>query len=63
MQKSPPFNCSAGPVADNIYHWQGTIIGPKKTPYSDGIFKLKIFFSDEYPMKPPQVTFITKIYW
>ena len=62
IKKDPPYNCSAGCINKNIFHWEGTIIGPQKTPYENGIFKLKIYFPTEYPMKPPQVTFITKIY-
>ena len=36
--------------------------GPKDTPYENGIFKLKIIIPNDYPFKPPTITFITKIY-
>jgi len=36
--------------------------GPKDTPYENGIFKLKIVIPDDYPFKPPTITFVTKIY-
>lgn len=36
--------------------------GPKDTPYENGIFKLKIVLPDDYPFKPPTITFVTKIY-
>jgi ubiquitin-conjugating enzyme E2 D/E len=39
-----------------------TIKGPLGTPYENGIFKLKIVIPDDYPFKPPTITFITKIY-
>ena len=62
FHKDPPANCSAGPINDNnIYLWNGTIIGPTDSPYSGGIFKLEIRFTDEYPFKPPKVKFLTKI--
>lgn len=58
----PPCNCSAGPINENdLYNWEGTIIGPTNSPYSGGIFKLSIVFPDTYPFKPPKIKFITKI--
>lgn len=63
METSPPDNCTAGPVNPNdLYVWHGTIIGPEKSPYEGGLFKLEIKFPVDYPFKPPTVTFLTKVY-
>jgi len=62
IQLDPPENCSAGIVNDNFFEWEATIIGPKDTPYESGMFQLVIHVSNEYPFKPPQCRFKTKIY-
>ena len=56
-------NISAQPSGDNnLFEWGAVIIGPKDTPYADGIFKLEVKFPNEYPFRPPKIRFITKIY-
>lgn len=38
------------------------IRGPDDTPYAGGVFDLVMHVSDEYPMVPPAVRFITPVY-
>lgn len=62
IKKDPPTHCTAGPVGDDMFNWEGTIFGPTETPYEGGSFKLSILFPNDYPLKPPKIKFITRIY-
>ncbi len=62
IQEEANENISAGPNGDNLFEWDAMIIGPTKTPYEGGMFRLKIYFPADYPFKSPKVLFTTKIY-
>mmetsp|Transcript_17788 Transcript_17788/g.59592 ORF Transcript_17788/g.59592 Transcript_17788/m.59592 type:complete len:155 (-) Transcript_17788:392-856(-) len=42
--------------------WTGVLTGPGGTPYEGGRFAVKIHCSSGYPLVPPQVRFVTKVF-
>eukprot|EP00640_Fibrocapsa_japonica_P007637 CAMPEP_0113944634 /NCGR_PEP_ID=MMETSP1339-20121228/35048_1 /TAXON_ID=94617 /ORGANISM="Fibrocapsa japonica" /LENGTH=147 /DNA_ID=CAMNT_0000949909 /DNA_START=41 /DNA_END=484 /DNA_ORIENTATION=+ /assembly_acc=CAM_ASM_000762 len=62
LETSPLDFCTLGPVDDDITHWAAILMGPEDTPYHGGMFNIDLQFPSEYPFKPPQVKFKTKIY-
>ncbi|QEU59527.1 Ubc4/Ubc5 [Kluyveromyces lactis] len=46
----------------DIHHMKGSFIGPSGTPYEGGKFVVDINIPVEYPYKPPQMKFDTKVY-
>ncbi|GAQ36695.1 ubiquitin conjugating enzyme [Aspergillus niger] len=46
----------------NLYTWNVYMDGPEKSPYQNGKFLLNLSLPNEYPFKPPTVSFKTKIY-
>ena len=50
------------PNENNIFEWVFSLNGPKDTSYSGGIFYLKAYFPNDYPLTAPEVCFITPIY-
>ena len=48
-------------LVDSLFNWEAIMIGPKDTPYADGVFLLKIYLSQDHPFEPPVVRFLTKV--
>jgi len=60
--KNPIPGISATPKKDNLRYFDILISGPAGSPYEDGLFELEMFLPEDYPMVPPKVRFLTKIY-
>ena len=53
---------SATPYEDNTRYFNVIISGPSDSPYEGGIFRLELFLPADYPMGPPKVRFLSKLY-
>jgi len=62
LEKEPVSGISAAPHEDNIRYFNVIIAGPQSSPFEGGTFKLELFLTEDYPMAPPKVRFLTKIY-
>lgn len=50
------------PQEDNICRWNAYIKGPSETPYAGGVFHMRIDVMEGYPMNPPSIIFVTKVF-
>lgn len=62
LQKEAPPGISALPTPENPRYFKVMVAGPPSSPYEGGLFNLELFLPEEYPMVPPKVRFMTKIY-
>ena len=62
LSVDPPPGISAQPYEDNLRYFDISITGPSSSPFENGIFKLECFLPSSYPLDPPKVRFLTKIY-
>ncbi|KAG8738169.1 hypothetical protein FRC12_016859, partial [Ceratobasidium sp. 428] len=62
IQDNPIQGLDVEPEEDNLLLWKCAIKASDESPYKKGTFKYKVELPEEFPFKPPMVTFSTKIY-
>ncbi|WFD05722.1 E2 ubiquitin-conjugating enzyme [Malassezia vespertilionis] len=62
LMADPAPGIQATPHEDNLRYFDVVMAGPAQSPFVGGSFKLELFLPEEYPMAPPKVRFLTKIY-
>jgi ubiquitin-conjugating enzyme E2 J1 len=59
LVSSPDPDFVAGPIGDDLFTWHFTIRGALGTPFEGGLYHGRIIFPQEYPIKPPDIYFLT----
>jgi len=62
LLSEPAPGISATPSEDNLRYFNVIIAGPAGSAFDGGVFRLELFLTEDYPMGPPKVRFLTKIY-
>lgn len=60
---SPPLGVTVTlPSESNLNTWSILLDGPRDTVYAGGVYNIKLGLPEDYPFKPPQVNFLTRIW-
>lgn len=62
LDQSPPEGIRVIVNDDDFTSISADIEGPGGTPYENGIFRMKLVLSRDFPQSPPKGFFVTKIY-
>eukprot|EP00927_Polykrikos_kofoidii_P062681 TRINITY_DN57489_c0_g1_i1.p1 TRINITY_DN57489_c0_g1~~TRINITY_DN57489_c0_g1_i1.p1 ORF type:complete len:153 (-),score=20.87 TRINITY_DN57489_c0_g1_i1:50-508(-) len=62
LARNPDPDISLEMTGETIENWEAVIRGPADSSYEGGNFKLRISCPTNYPISPPQVTFVTKCF-
>merc|ERR1711871_910451 len=61
LMETPHPSITVLPGEEDISYWQFVIAGPDGTPYRNGHWVCAIAFPEDYPLRPPEVRFLTPI--
>ena len=62
LTEEPVAGLSALPREKDIRVWLATVDGPADTMYAGGRFRLSLQFAAAYPLQPPRVRFLTRVF-
>ncbi|XP_021297451.1 ubiquitin-conjugating enzyme E2 22 [Herrania umbratica] len=62
LDESPPEGIKVGVNDDDFSIIYADIEGPAGTPYENGVFRMKLLLSHDFPHSPPKGYFLTKIF-
>lgn len=62
LDETPPEGIKVGVDDDNFSTIYADIDGPAGTPYENGVFRMKLILSHDFPHTPPKGYFLTKIF-
>ena len=62
LMRHPIAGFKVEPCEGNLFKWDVWLLGPKDTAYETGIFRAQLNFTDEFPMKPPEMKFVSE-FW
>ncbi|XAR69510.1 Ubiquitin--protein ligase [Bertholletia excelsa] len=62
LDETPPEGIKVGVNDDDFSIIYADIEGPAGTPYENGVFRMKLKLSHDFPLSPPKGYFLTKIF-
>ncbi|GAB4851817.1 Ubiquitin-conjugating enzyme E2 22 [Ancistrocladus abbreviatus] len=62
LDETPPEGIKVGVNDDDFSTIYADIEGPAGTPYENGVFRMKLILSRDFPQSPPKGYFLTKIF-
>eukprot|EP01064_Diplonema_japonicum_P001677 TRINITY_DN1110_c4_g1_i1.p1 TRINITY_DN1110_c4_g1~~TRINITY_DN1110_c4_g1_i1.p1 ORF type:complete len:278 (+),score=95.20 TRINITY_DN1110_c4_g1_i1:70-834(+) len=62
LMRNPVAGFKVEPSDGNLFKWDVWLLGPKDTPYMNGTFHAQLTFTEDFPMKPPEMRFVSE-FW